>query len=231
MKIHRLRARARCVCDCGAETTPLLQNLLSGQTRSCGCLDSWEARLGPIGSPSRRRSLIAARVRWRAQVERLLRFWFDAPTIEDVEYLADRIGGELGAGGVRPWEATFAPWQTRKRKRTARRVIPPKYEPRLPPNVAPARPSPAIETIVDALRAAPPAPPDPYFRKLHTAETPATARPILVVELVGPMPTITRGGLLFELGAPRVVEVAVLADWQVADILRCRALDKKEVMP
>ena len=31
-------AQYRCLCDCGEEVVVLRQNLVSGRTRSCGCL-------------------------------------------------------------------------------------------------------------------------------------------------------------------------------------------------
>lgn len=36
--------RWRCVCDCGVETAVLSRSLLSGRTRSCGCIRQENAR-------------------------------------------------------------------------------------------------------------------------------------------------------------------------------------------
>lgn len=56
----RVRAgiRWRCVCDCGREVVVLGKELLSGGTRSCGCLQRERARARMLGpnNPARRQS-------------------------------------------------------------------------------------------------------------------------------------------------------------------------------
>lgn len=50
-----------CVCDCGAKTTVPARNLISGNTKSCGCLrlDRLERRARKLTHNGRRQSLAA----------------------------------------------------------------------------------------------------------------------------------------------------------------------------
>ena len=97
--IHNGRSHALCLCDCGKYTRAQVNNVVSGWTRSCGCLQ--EEIASTVGKMSTARALGGtAKARFIASLKARLivaRSADEADEAREVERVLESMGAEVPA--------------------------------------------------------------------------------------------------------------------------------------